>query len=143
MEPSHVLVPLDGSPLADDALEYALAVFDCRLTVLNVITSLDAGMSEGDVLEPGDDRLQAARERANRLIEDAASRTATTDREIETVVDTGDPAAVILEYIDQEAVDHVVMGASSTDSGELTRRLLGTVTTSVIAEASVPVTVIQ
>lgn len=143
MEPSHVLVPLDGSPLADDALEHALAVFDCRLTVLNVVTSLDAGMSEGDVLEPGDDRLQAARERANRLVEDAASRTATTDREIETVVDTGDPAAVILEYIDQEAVDHVVMGASSTDSGELTRRLLGTVTTSVIAEASVPVTVIQ
>jgi nucleotide-binding universal stress UspA family protein len=38
MAPSHVLVPLDGSPLADEALTQALELFDCRVTVLNVVT---------------------------------------------------------------------------------------------------------
>lgn len=37
---SHVLVPLDGSPLAEDALEYALDVFDCKVTVLNIVHHL-------------------------------------------------------------------------------------------------------
>ncbi len=47
MEPSHVLVPLDGSPLADAALTHAFSVFECPVTVLNVVTRLDSGMSEG------------------------------------------------------------------------------------------------
>ncbi|MFW6321924.1 MAG: universal stress protein, partial [Halohasta sp.] len=37
MGPSHVLVPMDGSPLADEALSHALATFDCRVTVLNIV----------------------------------------------------------------------------------------------------------
>ncbi|WEL20610.1 Nucleotide-binding protein, UspA family [Halorhabdus sp. BNX81] len=41
---------LDGSPLAQAALEHALAVFECPITVLNVITPLDAGMSEAGVM---------------------------------------------------------------------------------------------
>ncbi len=49
---SHVLVPLDGSPLADEALTYAMDTFDCRITVLNVVAPLDTGMSERGVLEP-------------------------------------------------------------------------------------------
>ncbi len=53
---THVLVPLDGSPLADEALTYALETFDCRITVLNVVAPLDTGMSEGGVLEPDADR---------------------------------------------------------------------------------------
>jgi len=43
-----VLVPLDGSPLADDALTHALAAFDCRVTVPNVVTPLDTGISEAE-----------------------------------------------------------------------------------------------
>ena len=41
MAPSHVLVPLDGSPLADAALEEAMETYDCRITVLNVVTPID------------------------------------------------------------------------------------------------------
>ena len=45
MAPSHVLVALDGSPLSEAALEYALETFDCDVTVLNVVTPIEAGMA--------------------------------------------------------------------------------------------------
>ncbi|WP_142857294.1 universal stress protein [Salinigranum halophilum] len=143
MPPSHVLVPLDGSPLADDALVHALETFDCRTTVLNVVQPLDAGMSEGGVLEPGGDRLAAARERAETLVDRAARRAVELDREVATVVETGDPAETILAYVESHDVDHVVMGGHGGTQDGLARRLLGTVATAVVGEAPVSVTVVR
>lgn len=143
MRPSHVLVPLDGSPLADEALAHALSIFECRVTVLNVVTPVDATMSEGRILEPGDGREGTARDRAERLIDRATERAAHADRPIETAIETGEPAETILAYVDDHDVDHVVMGGHGGPRGELTRRVLGTVTTSVLGETSVPVTVVR
>jgi len=145
MAPSHVLVPLDGSPLADEALEQALELFDCRVTVLNVVTPIDATMSEGGVLDPGEERRANARDRADRLVERARARARATaaDRQIETVVETGDPAETILEYVTAHDVDHVVMGGHGGERHEIARRLLGTVATSVVSEAPVTVTVVR
>jgi hypothetical protein len=51
-----------------------LIVFpDAALTVLDVITPVDARMIEGGVLEPDDERVTEARERAERFIERARS----------------------------------------------------------------------
>ncbi|MEF8780062.1 MAG: universal stress protein [Haloferacaceae archaeon] len=143
MTPSHVLVPLDGSPLADDALVYALELFDCRITVLNVVTPIDAGMSEGGVLETEEERAEAARERADRLIERAQARAAEMDRTIETAVETGDPAEAILAHVDETDVDQVVLGGHGGPRTGVLRRLLGTVATTVVGEAPVPVTVVR
>lgn len=141
--PDHVLVPLDGSPLADEALTHALATFDCRVTVLNVVTPLDAGMVEGGVLEPDDERVAAARERSERLVERTRERAAAGGRRVDTVIETGDPADAILEYVDDHAVDHVVMGGHGGSSGSIVRRLLGTVATAVVGGADVTVTVVR
>jgi len=54
MAPEHVLVPLDGSPLAESALTHAVETFDCRVTVLNVVTPVDGPMSEGGVIGADD-----------------------------------------------------------------------------------------
>ncbi|WP_193308761.1 universal stress protein [Halorubrum halophilum] len=143
MAPSHVLVPLDGSPLADEALAEALELFDCRITVLNVVTPIDAGMIEGGVLDGDEDRRQAARDRADRLVDRALERAADADREIETAVQTGDPAETIIEYVADRDVDHVVMGGHSGERGTIARRLLGTVATSVVGKAPVTVTVVR
>lgn len=143
MAPSHVLVPLDGSPLADEALEQALALFDCRVTVLNVVTPLDGAMSEGGILEPGEERRETARDRADRIVERAQTQATAADQPIETTVATGDPAEVILEYVDAHDVDHVVMGGHGGERNEITRRLLGTVATSVVSKAPVTVTVVR
>ena len=152
MTPDHVLVPLDGSPLADKALAHALAIFDCRITVLNVVTPLDAGMAESGILEPDDERVTDARERAERLVEDARERagegeregeSVNADREIETVIETGDPAETILAVVDDAGIDHVVMGGHGGDPNTIVRRLLGTVATTVVSEANVTVTVVR
>lgn len=141
--PSHVLVPLDGSPLADAALVNALDTFDCRTTVLNVVTPLDESMSEGGVLDPNETRRARARERADAVIDDAKRRAAKADRSVETVVKTGDPAETILAYVEDHDVDHVVMGSHGGERNELARRLLGTVATAVVSEAPVSVTVVR
>jgi len=137
MAPSHVLVPLDGSPLADEALERALELFDCRVTVLNVVTPIDGAMSEGGILEPGADRREDARDRADRLVERARRRAADANRTVGTAVETGDPAEAILEHVADNDVDHVVMGGHGGERNGIARRLLGTVATRVVGQAPV------
>jgi nucleotide-binding universal stress UspA family protein len=143
MGPSHVLVPLDGSPLAEEALRQAIELFDCRVTVLNVVTPIDGAMSEGGILQPGEDRRENARDRAERVVERVKGQAAGGDQTIETVVEIGDPAEAILGYVDAHDVDRVVMGGHGGDRGEIARRLLGTVATSVVGEAPVTVTVVR
>ena len=143
MIPAHVLVPLDGSPLADDALVYALEVFDCRITVLNVVTPIDAEMSEGGLLEPEEPRFEEAHDRAERLIERAQARAEAADRTVETAIETGGPAETIIAYVEDSDVDQVVMGSHGGPRIGIVRRLLGTVATTVTGEAPVPVTVVR
>jgi nucleotide-binding universal stress UspA family protein len=143
MAPSHVLVPLDGSPLANEAFSQVLETFDSRITVLNVVTPMDAAMSEGGLLEPGDQRLQDARERTDRLIQGARTEAEARNRTIEAAVETGDPAETILEYVAAHDVGHVVMGGHGGDGIDIGNRLLGTVATTVVAEAPVTVTVVR
>ncbi|MFW6003990.1 MAG: universal stress protein [Halanaeroarchaeum sp.] len=143
MPPTHVIVPLDGSPLAADALAFALETFECRITVLNVVTPLDTGMSEGGVLERDRSRLVEARERARELIDAAKRRSGTPDRAVEVAVESGDPAKTILEAVESRDVDHVVMGGHGSSEIGLASRLLGTVATRVVGEAPVTVTVVR
>ena len=143
MAPTHVLVPLDGSPLSDEALDHALETFDCRVTVLNVVTPLDGSMSEGGVIETDEGRVESAAARAESVVERARERAAAVDREVETAVETGDPAEAIVAFVEAGDVDHVVMGGHGGERNELVRRLLGTVATAVVGEAPVTVTVVR
>jgi nucleotide-binding universal stress UspA family protein len=143
MSQGEVVVPFDGSPLADEALERALALFDDPITVLNVVTPLDGGMSEGGVLERDEQREAAARGRADALVARATERAAGQGRTVETVVETGEPTETILAYVDANDVDHVVMGGHGGPDAGLAERLLGTVATKVVTEAPVSVTVVR
>jgi len=143
MTPSHVLVPLDGSPLADDALVHALETFDCPVTVLNVITTLDSTMSEGGIVDPGEGRTENARERAQAIIDRAKDRAEEAGYDVDTAIETGKPAETIIEFAETHAVDHIVMGGHGDDRHKLTRRLLGTVATDVVGGAPVTVTVVR
>ena len=133
--PSHVLVPLDGSPLSDEALAYALDTYDCQVSVLNVVTPLGDSMSEGGILEREEPRREDTQERADKLIATAKRRTAERDRRVETAVKTGAPAETIIDYVEEHGIDHVVMGSHGGERNELARRLLGTVATAVVGEA--------
>lgn len=143
MAPTHVLVPLDGSLLADEALTYAPETFDRRITVVHVVAPLDTGMSDGGLLDPDADRRAAADERAAALVDRAAQQISEGNRQVETVVETGDPAETILDFVETADVDQVVMCGHGGTRNETARRLLGTVATAVVSEAPVTVTVVR
>ncbi|EMA48151.1 UspA domain-containing protein [Halococcus salifodinae DSM 8989] len=100
-------------------------------------------MSEGSVFEVNQDRVDDADDQATELVEAARQRVASDNQSVKTVIKTGDPSETILAYIETYDVDHIVMGSHGEDGSELKRRLLGTVSTAVIGEASIPVTIIR
>ena len=143
MAPTHVLVPLDGSPLASRALRHALETYDCEVTVLNVLTPIGSGMSEGGIREHTEGRVADAEDKAEKLVAEAREAVGAPDQHVETVIETGDPADVIVSHVEGRDVDHVVMGGHGGEDSGLVSRLLGTVATVVVSEAPASVTVVR
>lgn len=140
-DPAHVLVPTVGKPREVDALEYALEHFESDISLLAVVTPLDATMSEGGILERDDERLEGARRQAESLLE--AIEVSEDDRHRVTIAATeGRPGNAIPEFASSEGVDHVVM--RGRDASRLARRLLGRdIATTVVERVDVPVTVLE
>ncbi|WP_207586480.1 universal stress protein [Halomontanus rarus] len=139
--PERVLVPTVGKPRENDALEYALERFTAEITLLAVVTPLDATMSEGGVLERDEERLEGARRQAESLLE-AVEVSEDDRRRIAIATAEGRPGNAIPEFASSEGVDHVVM--RGRDSSGLARRLLGRgIATTVVERVDVPVTVLE
>jgi nucleotide-binding universal stress UspA family protein len=140
-----VLVPVDGSPQSDAALDHALAKFpDGEIVALTAVDPIAAGYSAA----PGPDAggypgewMEQARERADGILDDAVEHAAEQDREIETVRVTDRPARAIVDYADEEGVDHIVIGSHGRTG--VTRVLLGSVAEKVVRRAPCPVTVVR
>ncbi|MFC4540872.1 universal stress protein [Halosolutus amylolyticus] len=142
IDPDRVLVPTFGRPGEDDALAYALETFsEADVTLLAVVTPLDAPLSEGGVLERSDERTAAARDRATRL-RSAVDEGARDRVRIETV--EGRPGRVVPQYATEEDVDHVVLSGHDDGSMGFARRFLGRrIATTVVERTPRPVTVLE
>ncbi|MBZ6495088.1 universal stress protein [Natrinema longum] len=140
---AHVLVPTLGRPREDEALTYALETFpDAQITLLTVVTPLDAPLSEGGVLERSEERTTEARASAEALLESVADPTAADRVRIETV--EGRPGTVVPRYASEEAIDHVVMYGSGGGSTGFLRRFLGRgIAATVVERTARPVTVLE
>jgi nucleotide-binding universal stress UspA family protein len=113
--PRHMLIPLDGSPLAEEVLEPALAVarcFDTRVTLFRAVPELhghDLARLEG--MEPGlgrryvDNLAQAATDYLERVALSLGGEPA----RVRTKVGYGPPAEAILDHSERNAVDLVAM----------------------------------
>ncbi len=137
------LVPLDGSPQAEEALTHVLTEYPgAEITVIHVIDPVDAGYAAdpmgGDYWEGW---YEFAEQRSERIFEAARSTAAESDREIETVQDMGPPARIIVNYADEHDIDHIVMGSHGRKG--VARVLLGSVAETVVRRASIPVTVVR
>lgn len=132
----EILVPTDGSPAAEAAIDHAISLakaYDARLHALYVVdanayTSMEAGT------EMVVDALESEGEMAINRVGDAAED---ADIEIEEDLVTGTPHRSILEYIDDHDIDLVVMGTHGRTG--LDRLLLGSVTERVVRSSNVPV----
>jgi len=137
---SRVLVPMDDSEVATQALQYALDVHpDAEITVLHVVGTPSSMMGRATSLALADDFEESASEFAKPVLDAARDVAADNDAEISTEVMTGHPARAILDRA--EDFDAIVMGAHG---GELVDRLIvGNVARTVFRRSPVPVTSVR
>ena len=140
---SRILVAMDDSEQAGQALEYALNNFpDADISVLHVVGVPSSMMGEATGLALADDIEEAAAERAEPVFERAREIATERDREIDTIVGIGHPARNIIDRA--ENYNTIVLGAHGADRSRLTRRfLVGNVAETVSKRAPVPVTLVR
>ncbi|MFB6196225.1 MAG: universal stress protein [Haloplanus sp.] len=137
---SRVLVPMDGSEMARQALEYALEAHpDADITVLHVVGVPSPLMGKAMSIALEDDIEQAAEEHAESVLSAARDLAREYDADIDTDVAWGAPAKAIVDRA--EEFDAVVIGSHG---GTLAERLfVGNVAETVFRRSPVPVTVVR
>ncbi|RQG92730.1 universal stress protein [Natrarchaeobius halalkaliphilus] len=134
-----ILFPTDGSDHAARVAEHAIDVAETREATLHVLSVVD----DRAFLVLDDDRIEHVRKdlRSNALeaTDEAATRATDAGLEVETAVDTGNPAECIVDYAATNDVDLIVMG---TSGDEYETNVVGSVSQRVVRTAPVPVTTI-
>ncbi len=140
---SQILVPMDDSDHASQALEYALDNYpEGEITVLHVVGVPSMMMGEATALALDDNISETAAKRSEPVFQRAHEIADERDREINTIVGIGHPARKILDRA--EEYDSIVLGAHSADWSRATRRfLVGNVTETVSKRAPVPVAIVR
>ncbi|MCB0064339.1 MAG: universal stress protein [Caldilineaceae bacterium] len=145
----RILVPLDGSEVAQIALPHAedLAMrTGATLVLMQVVppSSDHMLMAPGTtvaVTVPKDEHMARLVEEAHARLAEQVSRLGHLHIKAETMVDIGSPAGKLVDYAAAHAIDLIVM-CTHGYSG-LSRWQHGSVTTKVLAAASCPVLVIR
>ncbi|MBK9713940.1 MAG: universal stress protein [Kouleothrix sp.] len=136
VELRHVLIPLDGSPLAEQVLAHAAtlgALTDARLTLLHAI----APEVTGGLPVPGHPTLEQARDIAQGYLDRIAERLGAQSLDVRTEIVVGHPATGILEYARSHTVDLIAL-ATHGRSG-VARLLLGSVADKIVRGTTTPV----
>jgi nucleotide-binding universal stress UspA family protein len=138
----NVLVPLDGSDRAEEALAYAYDEFsDDTVSLVHIINPARAGYGAQAGLpsfsEEWYDEAEAAAEELFAEARDAAPESVT----LETATEVGQPARTIVDYADDNDIDEIVIGSHGRQG--ISRVLLGSVAENVVRRADVPVTVVR
>ncbi|WP_254525612.1 universal stress protein [Natrinema caseinilyticum] len=137
-----ILVPIDGSDQASDALEYAVTEYPAdRIVAIHAINLDTASMHGEEGFPYRDEYFDQLREVGRQRLESARETADEHGVDIDTELARGKPARAITDYIDDHDVDHVVIGSHGR-SGP-TRILLGSVAEAVTRRSPVPVTVVR
>jgi nucleotide-binding universal stress UspA family protein len=138
---STLVVPLDGSPLAERALPYAIRLAQAqqgRLILMRAALAAPPRTLHGSDWER--DQTQAVAE-AERYLTEIAESVAGQVAGVEVFAPYGRPSAQILETAGRFAADGVVMATHGRTG--LPHFLYGSVTEAVLAEGGVPVFVVH
>ncbi|WP_255192533.1 universal stress protein [Natronobeatus ordinarius] len=136
----HVLVPMDDSDPARTALEYACERYPgAELTVLYVAEPTESGVYTS--MTGGRSDHGERRARAEAVFETARELAAEYDRTVSTELFAGDAARAIVQFAEEAAVDHVVIGSHGRTGAS--RVLLGSVAETVARRSPTPVTIVR
>jgi len=140
---TRVLVPLDDSPLAAQALDHALDEWsDAEVVVLHVVDPIDA-VYESEIGGPieAERWYESKMEATEDLFNRARKRAAEAGVSLRTATSVGNPGREIVRYIAANDVDHVVVGSHGRRG--LERLILGSVAERVLRRAEATVTVVR
>ena len=138
----RILLPLDGSPLAEQALPHAIAMaerFQSELVLLRVLIPLPRPPTTAEAVLQRAEKATAvfAREYQERVAASVQERGIT----VQIVTIEGRPHLQIIQYAETNQVDLIVM-CTRGQSG-LSRWLMGSVSERVMRGASVPVLLVR
>lgn len=138
-----VLVPTDGSPEAEYAAHYAVALAGTTGATVHVLSVVDESLyPRGSVLSDDlvQESLEAAREEAGEAV-DRVAEMAAPETNVVTEVRRGVPAETIRSYAADHDVDIVVMGTHGRTG--LKRYFIGSVAEEVVRTADAPVLTVR
>lgn len=140
---TRILVPMDDSAHAGQALEFAVDNFpDADISVLHVVGVPSAMMGEATAIALSDDLDEAAEKRSTPVFDRARAIADERGREIETTVGVGHPVRTIIDRA--EEYDTIALGAHGTHHSRSARKfLVGNVAETVSKRAPVPVIIVR
>lgn len=132
----RILVPLDGSALAERAIRHAREIARGARSEILLMQSVGFPLPvvPEAVLMPDPEWLSEAREEASRYLEGIAAPLREAGMRVRTLLDERPAADAILHIATREEVDLIVM--SSHGRGGLSRMLMGSVAESVFRATS-------
>jgi len=144
MATGAILVPLDGSALAESALGEAARLaraFGAPVILLHAIAPADDVIRSGTMTIAVDEIWTAARAQALRYLDDVRTRPAWNGIVTEVAVEMGSAAETILDFARVREVDRIVMATHGRTG--LTRWVLGSVAEKVLRAASCTVVLVR
>ena len=137
----RILVPVDGSEQAHDAVDFVVREYsDATLVLLHVINPAEAGYSaQASIPSFSEEWYENEKRRAETIFDDVAEGAEAAGLTVERHVEVGRPTNVIVEFAEEEGVDQIVMGSHGRSGVQ--RILLGSVAETVMRRSPVPVTV--
>lgn len=137
----HILVPLDGSALAEESLGLAsrlASLGDTRITLLRVVVPQLAVARPSTVLQFNMQQLEANEAEARRYLESVAAPLRAAVASLDTVVVLAEnPARAALEWAAENGVDLIAM--STHGRSGFRRFMLGSVADKIVRGAQFPV----
>lgn len=136
----EILVPVNGTDESESAIPHAFDIANDRGARVHALCAYSRQSRYGALsVEEAEHREKSLQERANQIVSAVADRATDAGIDCVTAVREGDPTEGILDYVDEEGIDLIVMGARKrSPTGKV---LFGSVSQSVILNTDVPVMV--
>ncbi|GAB3410504.1 universal stress protein [Haloparvum alkalitolerans] len=145
----RILIPTDGSEVAEAAVDHALDLaerYDAEVHALYVVDidsiNLGLGTEQVDRLKQGRfDEMEEVKQRSDEATGAVADRAAERGIDVVEHVSAGRPHKLIGDYAENHDIDMIVMG--SHGRAGVKRALLGSVTERTLRSTHVPVLVVD
>ncbi len=138
----RILVAVDGSDLALDAVRHALMLIDEGLKASLVLGHVQEEASFLELATQGADAIaEAAVEAGKHLTRPAEKLVREANVMFETEIVLGSPAAALCDLAEAQGCDFIVMGARGL--GAMRAAVIGSVSQAVVHQSNLPVLIVK